>query len=338
MKERPQSINPYFGLQHYAARSFGTLARIKTGLVKWFFVVSKAMIFRYDYTDDKYRKGMDFLTSFLGYPKKRVKTSAFRLGNMPAEWIEPDNLEHDFVILYMHGGAYNHGSIRSHRNIVTRLALECRCRVLIFEYRLAPEFPFPAPVEDAVAAYSFLRLQGIAAEKIVFAGDSAGGGLCLATAMQLRDNHLPLPMAIVCFSPWGDLECSAPEAAAREKRDPLIDIKAIRIWGEKYAKGTLRHPLASPVYGSYQDFCPLLLQIGEDEVLYADTERISQRFAEKNIPCRVESYESMIHVFQMFGGFLPQADQSFENVATFIGEVQKTALKQTSNLNSTHTA
>lgn len=336
--ERPVQHLPYFSLQQYPEQDFGTLAKLKIRLIKWFFIISKAMVFRYDYADDKYRKGMDFLTSFLGYPKKRVKISPFRMGNMAAEWIEPDNKKNDHVILYMHGGAYNHGSMRSHRNIVTRLALECKCRVLIFEYRLAPEFPFPAAVEDAVAAYSYLRLQGIPAEKIIFSGDSAGGGLCLATALQLRDHHLPLPLAIACFSPWGDLECSHPDVASREKRDPFIDIKAVRLWGEKYAKGTLRHPLASPIYGSYEDFCPLLIQIGEDEVLYYDTERIRERFAEKNIPCRVESYESMIHVFQMFGGFLPQADQSFENVATFIEEVKKTALTQTSNINSTQTA
>lgn len=328
----------YFSLQRYGEAAFGVMAHIKIRLLKLFFIVSKALVFRYDYTDDKYRKGMDFLTSFLGYPKKRVKVDGFKMAGMPAEWISPDNMEQDYVILYMHGGAYNHGSMRSHRNIVSRLALECRCRVLIFEYRLAPEFPFPAAVEDAVAAYSYLRLQGIPADKIIFCGDSAGGGLCLATGLQLRDHNLPLPLAIVCFSPWTDLECSHPNVGDRGKRDPLIDVKAVRIWGEKYARGTLKHPLASPIYGRYDHFCPLLIQIGEDELLYYDTERIQEKFREKNIWCRVESYEAMIHVFQMFGGFLPQADQSFENVATFIGEVTKRVQAQTSTINSSQTA
>lgn len=316
----------YFSVVRYPLANFGTIALLKIRAVKWFFRVTKRAVFRYDYEEHTYRQGMDFLTSFLGFPRRRVKLESFKVANMKAEWVVPDNLDNDRVILYIHGGAYNHGSIKSHRNIVTRLALECKSKVLSYEYRLAPEFPFPAAIEDTLKVYSFLRLSGIAADKIVFCGDSAGGGLTLATLVRLRDNDLPRPLAAICFSPWADLEASHPDVSKKAINDPLIDVKSIRIWGKKYADGMLRNPLAAPKYADFKDVCPVLIQVGEDEVLYYDTLSLMEKFENAGLKYRVEQYEEMIHVYQMFGGFLPQADFSLNNVATFIEEVSKLSL------------
>src|SRR5690606_12049470 len=162
-----------FTVNRYSSKDFGLKALVKIRAIKCFFRVTKRAVFRYDYEDHTYRLGMDYLTSFLGFPRRRVKLESLEIAGMKAEWVTPDNLENDKVIMYIHGGAYNHGSIKSHRNITTRLALECKCKVLAFEYRLAPEFPFPAALEDAVKVYSYLRLSGVPAEKIIFCGDSA---------------------------------------------------------------------------------------------------------------------------------------------------------------------
>ncbi len=315
-----------FTINRYTSDDFGVKALVKIRAVKWFFRVTKRAVFRYDYEDHTYRLGMDYLTSFLGFPRRRIHLESLEIAGMKAEWVTPDNIENDRVIMYIHGGAYNHGSIKSHRNITTRLALECKCKVLAFEYRLAPEFPFPAALDDTVKVYSYLRLSGIAAEKIVFCGDSAGGGLTLATLVRLRDNDIPLPMAAVCFSPWADLEASHPDAPKKMAKDPMIDVKAIRIWGKKYADGMLQHPLAAPKYAKFDNICPVLIQVGEDEVLYYDTISVLEKFNSAGVSYRVEQYEEMIHVFQMFAGFLPQADYSLNNVATFIDEVSKLSL------------
>lgn len=316
----------YFSVNRFLLDDFGLKALVKIRAIKWFFRVTKRAVFRYDYEDHTYRLGMDYLTSFLGFPRSRVRLETIEIAGMKAEWVTPDNLENDRVIMYIHGGAYNHGSIKSHRNITTRLALECKCKVLSFEYRLAPEFPFPAALEDSVQVYSYLRLSGIAADRIVFCGDSAGGGLTLATLVRLRDNNIPLPMAAVCFSPWADLEAAHPDMPKKSSKDPMIDIKAIRIWGKKYADGMLQHPLAAPKYASFENICPVLIQVGEDEILYYDTISILEKFDNAGVLYRVEQYEEMIHVYQMFAGFLPQADFSLNNVATFIDEVAKLSI------------
>lgn len=316
----------YFTQVRYPISDFGYAALIKIRAVKYFFRISKKALFRYDYEEKTYRVAMDYLTSFLGFPKRRVKLEPLKVANMKAEWVIPDNLDNDRVVLYIHGGAYNHGSIKSHRNIATRLALECKSKVFTFEYRLAPEFPFPAAIEDAVTIYSYLRLSGIPANKIVICGDSAGGGLSLATLVRLRDNDLPLPLAAICFSPWADLEASHPDMPSKEEVDPMIDLKAIRIWGKKYADGEFKNPLAAPKYANFTNTCPVLIQIGEDEVLYYDTLSLTEKFKEAGILFRIESYEEMIHVYQMFAGFLPQADFSLNNVAIFIDEVSKVSL------------
>lgn len=312
---------PYFSIVKYPVSRFGFLSWLKIRGIKYFFRAAKKAVFRYDLPEKTYREGMDFLTSILGYPGKRVRLESLKIGNMNAEWVIPDNKENERIILYMHGGAYNHGSIKSHRNICARLALECKSKVLAFEYRLAPEYPFPAALDDAIAVYSFLRLSGIDEKNIVFCGDSAGGGLCLATLLRLRENQLPLPLAAVCFSPWADLEASHPDVKNKIADDPLIDIKAIRIWGKKYADGMQKHHLVSPIYAQFNDLPPILIQIGEDEVLYYDTLYLIDKFKEANAVFRIEEYEEMIHVYQIFAGFLPQADFSLNNVSDFIERV-----------------
>jgi monoterpene epsilon-lactone hydrolase len=292
--------------------------RLKNFLVKFFFRITKYLIFHHDYQAEHYRKGMEWFTSFLGYPRNRMRYESFREKGIDAEWAIPDNLNNDRVILYLHGGGYAMGSVKSHRPLVTRISLACASKVFSLNYRLAPEYPFPCAVEDAVSAYRHLRELGILAEQIIIAGDSAGGGLTVATLVSLRDSGIELPLAAVCLSPWMDLEGADPRIIQKAAEDPFIDLESIQIWGKRYAGDALRNPLASPKYADLSGLCPILVQVGTSEILYYDALTLREHCLRDGVPCVWEEYPGMIHVFQTFGGFLDEADLAIERIAHFI--------------------
>lgn len=294
--------------------------RFKNRLVKFFFKITKSAIYRHDLKASQYRKGMDFFTSFLGYPKRKVTLEPFDLGGMAAEWITPKEGGNGLVFLYLHGGGYGMGSIRSHRALATRIALNSGCRMLLIDYRMAPEHKFPCAVEDAVKAYNFLRLSGYAANKIVIGGDSAGGGLTVCTLVRIKQAGLEMPLAGICMSPWMDLSGTDPRMEEKQKDDPFIDIKSIQIWGRQYAGDDLQNPLASPKYADLKDLCPLLVQVGTAEVLYYDAVTLSDHCRRDGVEFVFEEYRDMIHVFQTFGGFLNESDTAITRIGQFIND------------------
>ncbi len=301
--------------------------RFKNFLVKLFFRLTKYLIFHHDYQAEHYRQGMEWFTSFLGYPKKRMKYEALKVGEMDAEWSIPDNLSNTWVILYLHGGGYAMGSIKSHRPLVTRIALASGSRVFSINYRLAPENMFPCAVEDAVKAYNFLRLSGVSSKDIIIAGDSAGGGLTVASLVRLRDSGLDLPLAGICLSPWMDLEGADPRMSDKAPEDPFIDLESIQIWGKRYAGDERRNPLASPKYADLTGLCPILVQVGTAEILYYDALTLREHCERDGVPCKWEEYPDMIHVFQTFGGFLQEADMAISRMAEFIKQTVEQNIK-----------
>lgn len=290
---------------------------MRNALVKFFFKITKKLIYRHDYTPDKYRKGMDFFTGFLRKPKG-VTYEREMVGHMDALWIRPKNIDNDSVILYLHGGGYGMGSIKSHKKLAARIARSCRSQSLIIEYRLAPEHPFPAAVEDAVEAYQWLMKKGFRPEKIVIGGDSAGGGLTVASLVKIRESGLSQPLCAFCLSPWVDLEASSVEIPGYQKFDPFIDAESVKIWGKRYAGEDILHPLASPIYADLRGIAPLLVQIGTSEILLFENRRFYEKALRDGVDIQYEEYKSMIHVFQVFGGFLPQADKAIESIGRFI--------------------
>jgi monoterpene epsilon-lactone hydrolase len=298
--------------------------RFKNKLVKFFFRVSKPVVYRHNLKAEYYRKGMNFLTSFLGYPKSKATFEPFSLGGMAAEWVTPKENNNDKVFLYLHGGGYGMGSIKSHRSLATRIAIQSGCKMLLIDYRMAPENKFPCAVEDAVKAYNFLRLSGYTANQIIIGGDSAGGGLTVATLVRLRDFGLEMPLAGVCMSPWMDLNGTDPRMEGKQKEDPFIDIKSIQIWGQNYAGHDLCNPLASPKYADLTGLCPLLIQVGTSESLYYDSVALRDHCKRDGVEYIYEEYPDMIHVFQTFGGFLEEADTAIFRVAEFINRKTST--------------
>ena len=222
---------------------------------------------------------------------------------------------------YLHGGGYMMGSIVSHRELASRLARAAKSRVLLIDYRLAPENPFPAAVEDAVTGYRWLLSGGIKPEHIGTAGESAGGGLTTATLVTLRDNGEPLPAAAVCMSPWVDMESNGESMVTRADADPLIDREALLGMARAYlGDREPRMPLASPIYADLTGLPPMLIQVGTSEVLYDDATRLADKAKADGVPVIFEPWEEMVHMWHSFAAMLPEGQQAINRIGEFVIE------------------
>jgi acetyl esterase/lipase len=211
------------------------------------------------------------------------------------------------------------GSINTHRDLASRLSLAAAARVLLIDYRLAPEHPFPAAVDDATAAYRWLLSSGADPSHMVIAGDSAGGGLTVATLVALRDAGTPLPAAGVCLSPWVDLECSGESMTTKAAADPMVRRDGLMKMAEWYLAGQPpRTPLAAPLYADLSGLPPLLIQVGTAEVLLDDSTRLAERARKAGVTVTLEPWEDMIHVWQAFAALLPEGRQAIDRIGEFI--------------------
>jgi epsilon-lactone hydrolase len=242
-----------------------------------------------------------------------------RVGAMAADWVTMPNTANGRVVLYLHGGGYVMGSRRTHREMAARIARDAAARVLVLEYRLAPEHPFPAAVDDATEAYRWLRKQGIAASSIAIAGDSAGGGLTLATLLKLREAREALPACAVLLSPWTDLEGTGPSAQPGGADDPMIPLAALRDMGKIYAQQSTGNALASPVHGNFKGLPPLLIQVGTRELLLDDSTRVADKARAAGVTVRLEIEEGAFHVWQMMPA-LPEAVEAVKRIGAFVRE------------------
>lgn len=248
------------------------------------------------------------------------KWEPFRLKGMAAAWVRPD-WPHDKhrVILYCHGGGYTSGNLGYSRPLASKLTSATGWETLCFEYRLAPENPFPAAVDDARRAWDYLMYLGYGARDVVVAGDSAGGNLALVLCHQLKKAGRQLPGRLVLMSPWTDMTASGLSYTQRAERDPTITLDYIRAVREVYAGGEdLSSPLLSPLFGDFTGFPPTLIQVGSNEILYSDSLRLRQRMLDANVHCRLEEWQDMWHVFQMFP--VRKAAQAMESIGTFLLE------------------
>jgi len=238
---------------------------------------------------------------------------------VPAAWVVPSGLDTKRIVLYLHGGGYNAGSITSHLPLTSNIALAAKARVLAIDYRLAPERVFPAAVEDAVAAYQWLLMESIPARQIVVAGDSAGGGLTLSLLLSLREKGLPLPAAAVCLSPWTDLTCSGESWSTNAKVDFMLKKGSTLQAAKLYAgDADLRTPLASPLYADLAGLPPLLIQVGSEEVLLSDSTLFAEKARLAGVDVALENWKGMQHVWQYAASFLPEARQAVARIGEFI--------------------
>jgi monoterpene epsilon-lactone hydrolase len=241
------------------------------------------------------------------------------IGGVKAERIAPVSAIEGRRILYLHGGAYVGGSPRSHRPLVARLADAARSAAVSLDYRLAPEHPFPAAVDDAVEAYRDLMAQGVWPERTIIAGDSAGGGLTLAVALKLKEEGLPQPAGLFVISPWADLTQSHATYETKAADDPMIARDRANDSAADYlGGGDARHPLASPVFGDFEGLAPLLIQVGSEEALLGDSLMLAERAGHARVEVRLEVWPEMIHVWHAFGGQLSAARRAIAVAGTWM--------------------
>lgn len=248
-----------------------------------------------------------------------VKVERVNVPAAPAEWLRPPSAVPGRVVLYLHGGGYVIGSPRSHRHLAAAIAGAAGASALLLDYRLAPEHPFPAAVEDATAAYRWLLDQAIAPEHIVIAGDSAGGGLTVATLLALREARVPLPAGGVCISPWVDLTCSGASYATKAAADPIVRRAGVEEMARAYLGATPpRTPLASPLFADLRGLPPLLIHVGSDEVLLDDAVQLAERAKAAGVDATLEIYDRMIHVWHWFLPMLDEAQTAVEAIGRFV--------------------
>jgi acetyl esterase/lipase len=266
------------------------------------------------------RAGMEAQQRGLPIPAD-VQREPLEIVGRPACRVSTPSNRSDRVTLYLHGGGYVMGSLATHAELMGRIARHTEAHVIGLDYRLAPEHPYPAAVDDAVAAYRWLLDQGIAARRIVIAGDSAGGGLSLATLLAARGDGLPLPAAAVLFSPWTDLTASGASVTSRRDADPMIGSDQLAPMAAIYAGSTpLAAPGVSPLFGDLRGLPPLLIQVGDNEVLLDDSTRLHERALAAGVDSTLRVFDGAFHVFQSVPA-LPEAREALDQVGEFFKSV-----------------
>ena len=248
-----------------------------------------------------------------------VACAAVDAGGVPAQWLTPNGAQTDRVLLYVHGGGYVLMSAETHRKMVSHIAKAIGCRALNVDYRLAPEHPHPAAVTDAVTAYRWLLKQGPQPQHIAIAGDSAGGGLALATALKIRDEGLPLPAAIVPLSPWTDMAGTGASMKTRVAVDMIVSPLGIAQLSRVFLGGTdARDPYASPLYADLAGLPPIYIQVGDEEVLLDDSVRFADKARQAGVDVTLEVFPEMQHVFQIAAGGMPEADAAIVKIGAWL--------------------
>lgn len=262
------------------------------------------------------RRGLQ-LGRWITRTPRSVFVTADNLAGIACERLVASRSDTAAAILYLHGGGYCVGSPESHRPITAQLAKASGLAVYAPDYRLAPEHPYPAALNDAVSAYRALLERGCS--RIVLAGDSAGGGLALATAVALRDAGLELPVALLLLSPWTDLACSGETMQTLAGQDPMLSQAALQRWAAAYAgRMAVDYPLCSPLHAELSGLPATLIQVGSDEVLLDDSRRLERRLGAAGVASELQVYAGVWHDFQLHVGVLPQADEAIVRAAEFI--------------------
>lgn len=245
----------------------------------------------------------------------------------PGVWVRHRDSDARRVLLYLHGGGYTLGSPRTHRALSSHLAAAARTQVFVPDYRLAPEHPYPAALEDAVATYRAL-LDRFTPGNIAIGGDSAGGGLALCLALALREAQLPPPAALLLISPWTDLSLSGETVTSKCEADPMLG----RPWLQRAADAyrghlSLTDPRVSPLFADLDGLPPTLIQVGGDEILLSDSQRLAERARAIGLDLRLEVEDGLWHDFQIHAGVLKAADAAIQRIASFLNEHWSTAAR-----------
>jgi acetyl esterase/lipase len=278
--------------------------------------------------------------------RRQYEESALKFGSLPegvevtpvhipglpagakAEWIHLAGMstspsQEDKAIFYTHGGGYVTGNCVDHRVHVAKFVKACGVGAFLYDYRLAPENPFPAGMDDTMTAYRWLLEKGVKSENILIAGESAGGGLCLASLIAIRDSHLPLPCAGVALSPWTDLKCTGKSYKTNARKD-VSTLGSWTIWNGYYiGQNDPENPWISPLYADMHGLPPIMIQVGDHEILLDDSVRFAEKASAAGVEMTLHVWKGMVHCFPMLAPMFPEATQAWEETAAYIREKMK---------------
>jgi acetyl esterase/lipase len=263
----------------------------------------------------KLRKLADSGARFGKFPKS-VHSESITIEHIPAEMLTHPQADARSALLYLHGGGYALGSIKSHRATAGQLAEAGKINTLIIDYRRPPEHPFPVALQDALTAYDWLRKNGY--ERIMIAGDSAGGGLALSMVVSLRDNHAPMPVLVICLSPVTDVECTGDSIITNARLDPWLKADTKILFDYYVDRNDPRDPLISPLYADFAKFPPIVIHVGTDEILLSDSTRLADKAKAAGVDVQIKIWPGMWHIFPFFAPFVPEAAQAVAEIGDAI--------------------
>ena len=275
---------------------------------------------RIDYRDIMFaRRGFERVSGRFNKPQSGFKHHPFTIGDLKVEWIEPEGANEKKVLLYFHGGGYATGSINTHRALVSQIVKGAGIKALMLDYRLAPEHKYPCAVEDAFATYQWLLQNGYDANDICFGGDSAGGGLTLATLLYVRNKNVPLPKCAIALSPWTDHTLAGRSYVGNKDIDPMLVAEGFPIWSKHYTGDEdPQNPYISPLFGDLHGLPPIYIQVGEEEMLLDDSTRFAQKAKEAGVDVTLDIYAEMFHVFNAFWRVLSVAKKANIKLGEFL--------------------
>jgi acetyl esterase/lipase len=263
-------------------------------------------------------RAADAISGDVTVPPEGVSYAPATVGGVPGVWVEPGEADPQRTILYLHGGGYVVGSSDTHAKLAGHLAVAAGARAFVADYRLAPEHPHPAALDDALAAYRALLAGGTDPSQLVVAGDSAGGGLAVALLVAARDAGLPQPAGAIGFSPWVDLACTGETFATRADVDLMVTSDLAGMMAGHYLAGAdPRTATASPLYADLHGLAPMCVQAGDEEVLLADSTRLADRLRDAGVDVELEVFPEMQHVFQIAAGLLPESDDAIAKAGAY---------------------
>ena len=259
------------------------------------------------------------MEALIPHPPRGTETITINAGGVTADRVITPASRPNRHVLYLHGGAYRLGAPSTYRHFTWRIASAAQARVLVIDYRLAPEHPFPAALEDAVSYYRWLLAEGADPRQIAVIGDSAGGGLALALLLKLRDSGLPLPAAAVVLSPWTDLALTGASLTLNAKLDAMVHAEDVPKFAADYLAGAdPRDPYASPLYGDPTGLPPTLIQVGSEEILRDDAVRMAEMMQRANCQAELQIWPRMPHVWHLFAPILPEAREAIAEIGKFV--------------------
>ena len=274
-------------------------------------------------TIDQLRKETETAGSLIPLPEN-VKYKSVVAGNVNAEWITCGDVNENRILMFMHGGGYYRGSVAATRATVARISAEAKVKCLSINYRLAPEHPFPAAIDDTYTVYEWLINKGIRPKHIIVSGQSAGGGLCLALLLKIKENNIPQPLGAVALSPWTDLSQAGKTMIKNEKIDPIIGKKYLDRFAKLYFPdlNNMSH-LASPIIGEFSGLPDMLIQVGSAETMLDDSIRFYEKAKKSNVNAKLEIWKDMYHGWHSNAHILKDAENAIISIGKFCRKLLK---------------